>query len=172
MNIVYFSLGSNEGNRLLYLQQANQYIEHKIGTIEKISSFYETEPWGFEDATPFINQVIKVNTALSPKKILERALLIEKLLGRQRIETPQNYSRRTLDIDILFIDNKIINQEHLIVPHKHLHQRNFVLEPMCEIAPNFVHPFFMQTVLDLKNKCTDHTGVKKLKGKDILNAVA
>jgi 2-amino-4-hydroxy-6-hydroxymethyldihydropteridine diphosphokinase len=82
MSVVYFSLGSNEGNRFSFLQQAIQYIEQRIGTIEKVSSFYETEPWGFKDETPFINQVIKVTTELADSKILERALLIEKLLGQ------------------------------------------------------------------------------------------
>ncbi len=172
MSVVYFSLGSNEGNRFSFLQQAIQYIEQRIGAIEKVSSFYETEPWGFKDETPFINQVIKVTTELSASKILERALLIEKLLGRQRIKTNQRYSRRTLDIDILFIDDKIINNESLTVPHEHLHKRRFVLEPLCEIAPSFIHPSFHQSIADLNNLCEDNTDVKKLNGKDILDAVA
>ena len=172
MSVVYFSLGSNEGNRFGYLHQAIQHIEQKIGSIEKISSFYETEPWGFVDESPFINQVIKVNTALSDSKILERALLIEKTLGRQRIKTSQKYSSRTLDIDILFIDSKTISTKSLIVPHKYLHKRNFVLEPLCEIAPDFIHPSLNRSILFLKDRCEDVTSVKKLKGKDILNAVA
>jgi 2-amino-4-hydroxy-6-hydroxymethyldihydropteridine diphosphokinase len=172
MSVVYFSLGSNEGNRFSFLQQAIQYIEQRIGTIEKVSSFYETEPWGFKDETPFINQVIKVTTELADSKILERALLIEKLLGRQRIKTNQRYSSRTLDIDILFIDDKIINKDSLTVPHEHLHKRRFVLEPLCEIAPNFIHPAIKQRISDLTQLCGDTTEVKKLNGKDILNAVA
>ncbi len=172
MSVVYFSLGSNEGKRFSFLQQAIQYIEQRIGTIEKVSSFYETEPWGFKDEIPFINQVIKVTTELQALKILERALLIEKLLGRQRIKTIQRYSRRTLDIDILFIDDKIIKNESLTVPHEHLHKRRFVLEPLCEIAPKLIHPSLHQSIADLNNLCEDNTGVKKLNGKDILEAVA
>jgi 2-amino-4-hydroxy-6-hydroxymethyldihydropteridine diphosphokinase len=172
MSIVYFSLGSNEGNRFSNLQQALQYIELRIGTVEKISSFYETEPWGFEDETPFINQVIRVSTELSASKILERALLIEKQLGRQRIKTSQRYSKRTLDIDILFINNETISNDSLTVPHKHLHSRKFVLEPLCEIAADFIHPSLNQSISYLNNQCQDQAKVKKLKGKDILDAVA
>jgi len=172
MSVVYLSLGSNQGNRFSYLQQAMQYIEQRIGTIEKISSFYETEPWGFVDEIPFINQVIKINTRLSPSKILERALLIEKVLGRKRVKSHQKYSGRTLDIDILFIDSKKIKNKDLTVPHIHLHQRKFVLEPLREIAPNFVHPTLNKSILELSNLCEDAMTVKKLKGKDILSAVA
>ena len=172
MSVVYLSLGSNQGKRFSYLQQAMQYIEQRIGAIDKISSFYETEPWGFTDEIPFINQVIRINTMLSPLKILERALLIEKVLGRQRVKTHQNYSGRTLDIDILFIENKSIKTQELTVPHMHLHKRKFVLEPMCEIAPDFIHPLLNKSILELKKTCPDSMAVKKLKGKDILSAVA
>lgn len=172
MRDVILSLGSNQGNRFNYLQQAVHAIEQRIGVVEKISSYYETEPWGFNDETPFINQVIKVKTGLSASKILDRALMIEKVLGRQRIKTTQKYSGRTLDIDILFIENEIINQETLIVPHPYLHLRKFVLAPLNEIAPYFTHPLLNISVQNIYQNCQDALTVKKLNGQDILSFVA
>lgn len=172
MRDVILSLGSNQGNRFNYLQQAVHAIEQRIGVVEKISSYYETEPWGFNDETPFINQVIKVKTGLRASKILDRALMIEKVLGRQRIKTTQKYSGRTLDIDILFIENEIINQETLIVPHPYLHLRKFVLAPLNEIAPYFTHPLLNISVQNIYQNCQDALTVKKLNGQDILSFVA
>lgn len=172
MNTIYFSLGSNQGDRFLNLQNAVLYIEQRIGTVDKVSSYYETEPWGFVDDIPFINQVIKVSSGFSAGKILERALLIEKVLGRQRIKTQQAYAGRTIDVDILFFNNEIINDTALTVPHKFLQQRKFVLEPLNEIAPQFLHPLLKKNVQELLFACNDTTSVKKLSSKDILTAVA
>lgn len=167
MKEVYLSLGSNQGNRFFYIQQAIQNIELRIGTIEKISSYYETEPWGYTDTTNFINQVIKIKSSLSANKILVRALLIEKVLRRTRVENSKQYTGRTIDIDILFIDNAMINTDDLTVPHKHLHKRNFVLRPLCEIAPDFVHPILKTTIRELESKSNDPLNVIKLKSKEV-----
>jgi len=172
MREVFLSLGSNQGDRFSILQQALQYIDQRIGQIVKISSYYETEPWGFTHETTFINQVVKVNTELEASRLLERALLIEKVLGRQRIATDQRYSGRTIDIDVLFVDNQIINCENLIVPHQFLHQRRFVLEPLNEIAPSHLHPILNKSIFQLLVECNDALKVRKLTGKDILSSVA
>lgn len=172
MSEVFLSLGSNQGDRFSILQQALQYIDQRIGQIIKISSYYETEPWGFTHETTFINQVVKINTELEAFRILERALLIEKVMGRQRIVTDQRYSGRTLDIDVLFIDNQIINATDLIVPHPFIHQRRFVLDPMNEIASSYKHPILNKSIFQLLLECNDAMTVKKLTGKDILSSVA
>ncbi len=171
MRNIFLSLGSNQGNRFFLIQQAIQYIELRIGSIEKISSYYETEPWGFSAENNFINQVIKVKSCLPADKILARALLIEKVLGRTRADSNGQYSSRPIDIDILFIDDAMISTEDLKVPHEHLHKRNFVLRPLCEIAPDFVHPILKKSIKELEASCEDNLNAKKLKGKDIVNSI-
>lgn len=167
MKEVYLSLGSNQGNRFFYIQQAIQNIELRIGAVDKISSYYETEPWGYTDSTNFINQVIRIKSSLSADKILARALLIEKNLGRVRNTNSKQYSGRTIDIDILFIDNAMINTHNLTVPHAHLHKRNFILRPLCEIAPDFVHPILKSTIKELDTRSKDPLEAIKLKSKEV-----
>ncbi len=170
MRDVFLSLGSNQGNRFFFIQQAIQNIELRIGSIEKISSYYETEPWGFSDETNFINQVIKIKSSLPADKILARALLIEKALGRIRIHNNGGYSSRPIDIDILFIDDAMINTDDLKVPHERMHKRNFVLRPLCEIAPNFIHPILKKSIQELAASCEDKLEAKKLECRDIVNS--
>ncbi len=165
MQYVYLSLGSNQGDRIATLCKAVDEIEQQIGRVLETSSYYETEPWGFTDDTNFINQVIKIQTNLTPEQILLKSQGIERQLGRKRVLTTQRYSGRTIDIDILFIDDLIINTENLTVPHPHLHERNFVLQPMCEIAPEFVHPIIGNNIKQLTESCDDQMTV------NILNVV-
>ncbi len=155
MQNIYFSLGSNQGNRFFNLQQAIQYIELRIGYVDKMSSYYETEPWGFDSENTFINQVILVKSSLKAEKILARALLIEKVLGRERFSVSKGYSSRPIDIDILFVDDLKISTSDLKVPHPHLHKRNFVLKPLCEIAPHLHHPTLNKTISELTEESTD-----------------
>ena len=150
MAIVYLSLGSNIGDRVGYIQQATSLL----GACENInivstSSFYETEPWGMNSENWFVNAVIQITTTLEPEQLLKECQRIENQLGRKRIENAETYSDRTIDIDIIFYDNLIINTPILTIPHKHLHKRVFMLIPMLEIAPDFVHPFFGKTVENL-----------------------
>ena len=135
--ILYLHTGSNQGDRIQILRKANDYIEAKIGSILIASSFYETAPWGNEDQANFINQALKVTTMLSAEEVLYTIHLIEKKLGRHR---EIKWAPRPIDIDILFYHNQIIKNEALTIPHPHLQNRNFVLFPMLEISPKYIHP--------------------------------
>lgn len=149
MAIVYLSLGSNLGDRVGYIQQATSLLgaNEKINIIAT-SSFYETEPWGMVTPNWFVNAIVQIATVLTPEELLDECQKIEKLLGRQREENSQ-YTDRTVDIDIIFYDNIILNTPRLTIPHKHFHKRVFMIVPMLEIADDFVHPFFGKTVESL-----------------------
>ncbi len=162
MNEIYLSLGSNQGDRIENLREAVKNIEKQIGQTVKVSSYYETEPWGFTDNTNFINQVIKIKSDLTPDNVLAKSLEIEKVLGRKRKASKQRYSSRNIDIDVLFIDDMIINTESLTVPHAHIHKRNFVLQPLCEIAPSLVHPIIQKNISQLTEECVDDMQVFKV----------
>ena len=161
MNEVYLLLGSNIGNRLLYLSKAVVEIDRRIGEIIRRSSLYETEPWGFTDDLAFINMVIAIQTTLSPERILERIHAIETSLGRERAGQV-GYQSRTIDIDILFFGEETIDKPDLIIPHPRLHERRFTLEPMSEIAPEFPHPVFHKSISTLLKKCNDNHTVNKI----------
>ena len=148
MAIVYLSLGSNIGDRVGYIQQATSLLSANENiNIVTTSSFYETEPWGMESENWFVNAVIQITTTLSPEVLLDECQRIEKQLGRKR--ESKGYSDRTIDIDIIFYDKLIFNNERLTIPHKYFHKRVFMLVPMLEIAEDFVHPFFGKTVASL-----------------------
>ena len=149
MAIVFLSLGSNLGDRLGYVQQAASIL----GTTNNIqivssSSFYETEPWQMDTPNWFINAIVQISTSLSPEELLIVINRIESQLGRER-SGKREYSDRTIDIDIIFYDDKIINTEKLIIPHIFFHKRACLLVPMLEIAQDFVHPLFKKTVSEL-----------------------
>ena len=149
MAIVYLSLGSNIGDRVGYIQQATSLLgANENINIVATSSFYETEPWGMESENWFVNAVIQITTNLSPEGLLDECQRIESQLGRKPREGSQ-YSDRTIDIDIIFYDKLIMNNERLTIPHKHFHKRVFMIVPMLEIAEDFVHPFFGKTVASL-----------------------
>lgn len=140
MNVVYLALGSNIGNKKRILSEAESLINEKIGTVIHASSVHTTNPEGFISTHKFLNKVICVYSILSPQKILETILEIEKKLGRNAKSIDGNYQDRTIDIDILYYNDSIINVETLTVPHPHLHTRMFVLKPLLEIAPELIHP--------------------------------
>jgi len=144
---VYFSLGSNQGDRINFLAKAVHMIAKQIGKIECLSDVIESEPWGFETDTAFYNMALAVETGLEPHQVLEAILGIEECLGRVR--TGNGYSNRPIDIDILFYDGIHLVSDQLVVPHPLLHQRNFVLFPLNDIAPHFLHPVFNKTVNNL-----------------------
>ncbi len=144
---VYFSLGSNVGDRISSLVEATACIEKQIGLVKLHSSVIESEPWCFYSETAFYNMVLLVDTDLTPHHILLEALGIEKALGRVR--QGKGYSNRIIDIDILFCDEMEINDENLQVPHPMLHKRKFVLYPMAEIAPGLIHPVLHESVAKL-----------------------
>ncbi len=134
-------------------------IADLIAPIEKASSIYETAAWGSNNQPDYLNQVILINTALAARNILEKILVIELSLGRQR---KTRWDSRTIDIDILFYGDAIIEAPDLQIPHKRMHERRFTLEPLAEIAPGLLHPLLKKTVAELKNELTDNLIVKKL----------
>jgi 2-amino-4-hydroxy-6-hydroxymethyldihydropteridine diphosphokinase len=149
---VFLSLGSNLGNRTENLLMAQKLIEEKIGKIRSKSSIYETAAWGITEQTAFLNQVLEIETIFSPIAVLHLVLKIEKNMGRIR---KIKWGERSIDIDVLYYNNEIIATENLIVPHPFLQERKFVLVPLCEIAPAFIHPKLKQSNLELFEKCKD-----------------
>ncbi|MEA3505615.1 MAG: 2-amino-4-hydroxy-6-hydroxymethyldihydropteridine diphosphokinase [Bacteroidota bacterium] len=160
MHSVFLLLGSNKGDRVELLNKAITQIGSSVGEIAELSSVYETEPWGFDDETPFLNQVIKINTTLEPYDVLSKILQIELVLGRVR--KSKNYEPRVIDIDILFFDEMVINDSpDLIIPHPRLHQRKFTLMPLKEINSQMVHPVKGKTISELMDDCDDNLKVEK-----------
>ncbi len=159
MKTIYLHTGSNLGNRIENLSQAVNYTSQKIGKILKLSSIYETEPWGVSDQPLFYNQALKILTDLSPSALLNEILELEKIIGRIR---KRKWGERIIDIDILFYESTIVNTPSLIIPHQYLHKRNFVLVPLMEIAPNLVHPIFKKTIQELYNSSNDTLVVKRV----------
>lgn len=159
MNIIHILQGSNEGDRLNYLDTSVQKIEENIGKISKYSSIYESEPWGFETNLWFLNRVVVVETSLVPEVVLSKLLNIETELGRNRFSDGV-YHSRTLDLDILFVGKEIISTTNLIVPHPQLQNRKFTLLPLAEISPQFIHPSLNKTMIELLAQCTDKSKVQ------------
>ena len=152
MNIVFLQLGSNLGDRELSLQDAIVAIEERIGGVIERSKVYESTPWRVEGQENYLNQILKVETELQAHDVLSVILDVEKNLGRIRIE---KWGERLIDIDIIFFNNEIIETPELCIPHKHMQERNFVLAPLNEIAPDFIHPKYNKTVSELFNESKD-----------------
>ena len=141
------------GNRMALLKEAIAHISQKIGPVVTVSSVYETPPWGYETSLAFYNLVAKITTPLSAQDVLLACLEIEHLLGRTR--NNKGYSDRSMDIDVIFYNQEIYSDHNLLIPHPRFHLRNFVLEPLVEIAPNFIDPLSGKTVLELHQSSTD-----------------
>lgn len=156
---VYLSLGGNLGDRLSNFTIATQHIKEKIGEVLKESSIYETKAWGDENQPDYLNMVLEVSTELEPEEILNETQKIEHQLGRQRSE---KWGARTMDIDILFIGDKVLDTERLKIPHPLMSKRKFVLLPLMEVAPEFIHPIFKTSIKTLTSNCEDTLEVKKL----------
>jgi len=153
INRAILSIGGNLGNRAENISRCVDYIERRIGKIVRRSSIYESEAWGFESEHRFLNMVIVVETSLPPELLLQEVHAIENILLRQR--TGIGYTSRTMDIDILFFNNEIINTPTLTIPHPRLHERRFVLLPLHEILPDMVHPVLRKNVGELLAECRD-----------------
>lgn len=154
MAVVYLSLGSNCGDRAGYIQQAVKLLRSdKNFSPVRFSALYETEPWGNKNQPRFVNAVIEAKTSFSPVELLHHCQQIELMLGRVREGVPR-WGQRTIDIDILLYNNEIINLPELVIPHKHMHQRAFVLVPMLELVPLLKHPVFGKTISELHEGLT------------------
>lgn len=150
--------GSNIGNRNANLAKANYLIERNIGKIKKTSALYETEAWGFKNQDDFLNQALLVETNLAAEYVLNNIHRIERNLGRIR---DKKWRERSIDIDIIFYGANVIKLESLTIPHKHLESRNFVLVPLNEIIPNFIHPVSKKRISQLLQESTDSSDVRK-----------
>jgi len=159
MTGVYLLLGSNLGDRQLFLKKAIRLISKNIAPVLLRSAVYQTQSWGKADAPDYLNQVISLQTDLPAQTILKKILAIELQLGRLREE---KWGSRTIDIDILFYGDAIINETGLHIPHPELHNRRFTLEPLAEIAPDLIHPVLKNNILKLKNELQDNLVVKKV----------
>ena len=156
---VYISLGSHLGDRLQFLKQALEQIGIQLGKVVKASKVYEAAAWGHTKQPNFYNQVIEIETALSPAQLLQGCLDIEKSLGRERSIL---WGERIIDLDILLYDGRSVELENLSIPHPYMHLRNFVLVPLCEIAPDLIHPILELTVSQLLERCSDKLEIKAI----------
>ncbi len=152
--------GSNLGNRKAMLDQALECISVHLGKVTAVSSVYESEPWGFVSDNLFLNQAVVCETVLSPAEVMASILSIEQNMGRNR--SGNGYSSRNVDIDIIYYGEHVVDQEGLIVPHPRLHLRRFVLEPLCELLPDFEHPLLHKTNLELLLSLKDSDSVKRI----------
>ena len=137
---VYLGLGTNIGDRRLNLTRAIELLSLALGKCIAVSRFIETAPWGFESSNSFLNCAAAFETELQTTELLDTTESIERELGRTVKSQGGNYSDRIIDIDILLYGNEIIETERLTVPHPLMHKRDFVLQPLAEIAPDVVHP--------------------------------
>jgi 2-amino-4-hydroxy-6-hydroxymethyldihydropteridine diphosphokinase len=156
MNLVYLQLGSNSGDRLLNFRKTLDLIEIKLGKVIRASGIYESEAWGMKNQPYFLNSVVLIETILTPFDLLDGIIKIEKKLKRVK---NIKWGPRIIDIDILFFNSDVISQPDLEIPHPFISQRRFVLLPLCEIAPQYVHPVLKKKVNELLTQCEDETKV-------------
>ena len=163
METVYLLLGGNIGDREAVMIKTIALLKQKAGIVYQVSSFYETEPWGMCNAQNFLNIALKLTTTLTAIALLNVLLEIEEQLGRKRNPLITEYESRPIDIDILFYGTAIIQSSRLTIPHPCLQSRKFVLVPLCEIAPELIHPVFQKSIVTLLNECQDNLETVALK---------
>jgi len=149
MAIAYIGVGSNLGNREKNCYHAIELLEKRRIVVKKKSSLYETEPWGEQDQPQFINMALEVETELEPYKLLRALKAIEKEMGREKT---LKWGPRIIDLDILLFDSLFLRDNSLQIPHPLMHERAFVLKPLCEIAPEKIHPLLKARMCDLLEK--------------------
>lgn len=149
MAIAYLCLGSNISDKVSHLQQAVKMLTASaMVTVVRSSAFYETEPWGNKDLDWFVNAVIEIKTKLSPRELLDLCKNTEIQMGREK-SSSKDYEARKIDIDILFYGDLTINEPDLKIPHEHLHERAFAIVPLLELIPDYVHPKYKKSLLEL-----------------------
>ena len=150
---VYISAGANLGDKEVTLKEAIEKIDkRKDCVVTKVSNFYTTDPVGYENQDKFVNCVFEINTLQTPSELMDTLLEIEKEFKRERII---RWGPRTLDLDIIFYDDIISYDEHILIPHPRAHERQFVMKPMCDINPYYVHPVYKKRVLDISSELKD-----------------
>lgn len=158
---VYLGIGSNLGDRLSNIKKACILLaENKNIKIIQQSSIYETVPVGYKDQPDFLNGVIEIQTSLPPRRLLKVLKNIEKKLGRTK---SIKWGPRTIDLDILLYEDKVVKNGTLIIPHPEMYKREFILVPLAEIASEIIHPLKKKTILELYKKLPRTHKVKKLK---------
>jgi len=157
---IYISIGSNKGDKFKNLQYAIDAIHQKIGRVLSISKVYKSPAMGFE-GEEFLNACLILETTLKPKAAMQLLLKIEKDLGRKR-SSKIGYESRTIDLDIIFYDDEVINTKLLTIPHPEMHKRKFVLKPLVDIAPQLVHPKKKKNVTELFEKCKDESEIESI----------
>lgn len=161
MKTAFIGAGSNLGQRERQLAQALEWIGTEIGEVICESSIYQTSPWGGIDQPDYLNQVWQIRTALGPFQLMAALLELEKRTNRERI---QKWGARTLDLDLLFYEDYRIHTEELTLPHPRLQDRNFVLVPLAEIAPDWRHPVLGKDIRTLLQQSPDQESVKRWEG--------
>lgn len=157
MNTVIILLGGNIGDTLFYLKESIRRLENHNCVITKQSEIYETEAWGVENQNNYYNQALEISTSLSPNEVLILCQKIENQLGRIRKE---RWGARTIDIDLIFYNQLIIDTPTLTIPHPRYHLRNFVLFPLADVIPDYVCPIFKTTILKIVSSSLDQSQVK------------
>lgn len=159
MPIVFLLTGGNIGNTNLELSKAASMIHERVGLVRKASEIYRTEPWGNPNQQYFLNQVLEVESVMKPGDIMNTLLAIEQEMGRVR---GKKWEPRVIDIDMLLYDNLILESDTLTLPHPHLHERNFVLAPLAELAPDLIHPVLQLSIAQLLQQSADKGMVEKM----------
>jgi 2-amino-4-hydroxy-6-hydroxymethyldihydropteridine diphosphokinase len=157
---LFLSLGGNLGKKREIFDSTLRYIEAQIGRPLKVSSIYQSASWGFHSRNLFWNQVVQVETRLSPEEVLSEIRIIEDHFGRRR--EPGKYLSRKMDIDILFYDDLILNSQELTIPHPHIALRRFILEPLFEVAPEYFHPVLKGNISQICINCLDSSCVTRI----------
>jgi 2-amino-4-hydroxy-6-hydroxymethyldihydropteridine diphosphokinase len=155
-NKVVLSLGGNIGDVKQTLTDSIKLLEQYVGKVSEKSPLYRTKAWGVESQPDFLNQALVLFSRLSPEELLVACLDIESKLGRVR---KQKWYERTIDIDILFYNDEIIDTSNLIIPHQYIHERNFVLYPLVDLLPDYKHPLIGLSMKELKKECKDELQV-------------
>jgi len=156
----YLLLGSNLGNKKINLSTARDHISKSVGTILRTSSLYQSEAWGITEQPSFLNQVLQIETILNPQQLLKEILNIELKMSRIR---NGKWKERIIDIDILYYDDIVIEETSLTVPHPEIPNRKFTLIPLCEIAPEEIHPILNITNTEILENTADILKVEKIK---------
>lgn len=154
---LYLSLGTNLGNKRENLTRAIELLSLALGKCIAVSQFIETAPWGFDSENSFLNCVAAFDTALAPMQLLDMTESIERELGRTQKSNNGHYRDRIIDIDILLYGDNIIVSDRLTIPHPLMHKRDFVLEPLAEIAPETQHPVLHKSIKQLMEENKEQT---------------